>query len=61
MNYLGYANSWEETPVEIVKCRMMQDVYPDHKKHLRIVEVGKCLTEHKCVLCDYKYLVDSSD
>lgn len=53
---LGYANGWGRgnTP-EIVKiCEDM--------KHLGYSKnVGKCLTEYGCEICNYHYLVDSSD
>lgn len=50
----GMANSWPETPDLVKRCV--------EKKHSpKQTGVGKCLTEVKCGLCMYKYLIDSSD
>ena len=51
---LGTANGWIETPDLIKHCV--------EKKHSpKQTGVGKCLTEVKCGICMYKYLIDSSD
>lgn len=51
---LGTANGWREVP-EIVKACVAKQHSP--KK----TGVGRCLTEIKCSLCRYIYLIDSSD
>lgn len=51
---LGTANGWIATPELVKKCTA--------KKHSpKQTGVGRCLTEVKCELCRYKYLIDSSD
>lgn len=55
MKDLGYANSWgQNTPPEIKICNDLK-----HVKYAK--NVGRCLTEYGCLICGYKYLVDSSD
>lgn len=50
----GQANSWFETPELVKRCVA--------RKHSpKQTGVGRCLTEVKCELCRYKYLIDSSD
>ena len=49
---LGYANGWgKETPEIVQKC--------PHREESR--SVGRCLREYYCLICGFKYLVDSSD
>ena len=50
----GTANGWLETPELVKRCVA--------KKHSpKQTGVGRCMTEVKCGLCKYKYLIDSSD
>jgi hypothetical protein len=50
----GAANGWLETPELVKRCVA--------KKHSpKQTGVGRCLTEVRCELCRYKYLIDSSD
>ncbi len=51
---LGMANAWITVPEIITSCV--------EKKHSpKKTGVGRCLTEVRCELCGYKYLIDSSD
>lgn len=50
----GTANSWLETPDLIKSCVA--------KKHSpKQTGIGRCLTEVKCDVCRYIYVIDSSD
>lgn len=51
---LGYANGWEDTPEIVEQCEA--EGHSQYKQG-----VGRCLMEYGCWICDYKYLVDSSD
>jgi hypothetical protein len=59
MKDLGYANSWIETPEEIVKCKEGYNKGEVHSGYRK--EIGRCLHECGCIECGYTYLVDSSD
>lgn len=48
---LGWANSWKETPKEVVDCR--------HK--VIKTEIGRCQTQHYCPTCNHVYKIDCSD
>lgn len=51
---LGTANGWSETPRCVSECL--------EKKHtLKQTGVGRCLTKVSCDICNYVYLIDSSD
>jgi hypothetical protein len=50
---LGYQNSWPDNTPEIVKnCRHPAEYYR--------TEYG-CVREVRCVICGYKYKIDSGD
>jgi hypothetical protein len=52
---LGYANGWGKNTQEIV-------VHCEEEGHkCYSINVGKCLTKCGCEICNYTYLVDSSD
>jgi hypothetical protein len=51
---LGYANEWHITPDEVKKCMC-------YGHELSTETIGKCLTCYTCVICKYRYVVDSSD
>jgi hypothetical protein len=53
---LGYANGWEtgKSPDIVKDC-----MEADHRRYSK--SVGRCLTEYGCEICNYHYLVDSSD
>jgi len=51
MENYGYANAWDETPDRVKNC--------EHTRKSK--EVGRCLTLYSCEICQYEYLVDSSD
>jgi hypothetical protein len=54
MKDLGYANGWEETPKEVKECIVLE-----HQTTCKTV--GRCLREYTCPICNFTYLVDSSD
>ncbi len=56
MRDLGYANGWGKgkTPEIVKSC--------NDQNHRGFSEnVGRCLNKYGCKICDYFYLVDSSD
>ena len=50
---LGFANSWKETPSEVLRCEEL-----GHEKSGKTT--GNCLHEIGCKICGYFYRVDSS-
>jgi len=51
---LGWANGWEETPPDVVKCNSLGHVLKDVKSN------WSCVTEKYCPICNYYYKIDSS-
>lgn len=50
----GAANGWTEPPELVKRCVA--------RKHSpKQTGIGRCLTEVRCELCRYRYLIDSSD
>lgn len=57
--YLGYMNSWKQTPPIVDACRKEVAAGIHHLRDER--QVGRCLTEVVCRTCGYKYMIDSGD
>jgi hypothetical protein len=55
MKNLGYMNGWgSKVPAEVELCKLK-----GHKRDKK--EVGRCVNEYSCKICEYKYKIDSSD